>query len=342
MSERDDWLALTREQVIEPGLPICDPHHHLWNHPGSRYLVEEFLADIDGGKAGAACAGHRVTSTVFVECLQFYRPDGPEEMKPVGETEFIDGVAGDYETSNGTVDVAAAIVGFADLTLGREVQAVLEAHLAASKRFCGIRYATAWDASERIHNAHTQPRPGLMQDAKFRAGLACLEPLGLSFDAWLYHPQLAELVELAQDFPGLTIVLDHMAGPLGIGPYAEKREAVFDAWRHALEPLARCANVNIKLGGRSLTMAGFGWHRREAPPGSSELAEAFGPYYRACIDLFGAERCMFESNFPVDRASCSYTVLWNAFKKLSANYSPQQRAALFHDTASRVYRLNGR
>lgn len=334
--DHNPWLARTREAAVEPEMPICDPHHHLWDYPGSRYLAGEFLDDIASEPDG----GHRLVSTVFVECLQFYRAQGPEELRPVGETEFIDSIAGPYAARIGTTEVAAAIVGFADLTLGPAVQAVLEAHLAASERFRGIRHATAWDASDRVHNAHTRPAEGLMRTAQFRAGLACLERLGLSFDAWLYHPQLPELVELAHAFPGLTIVLDHMAGPLGIGPYSDSRDAVFAVWRKGLSELARCENVHVKLGGRTMTMAGFGWHRREAPPGSAELAQAMGPYYRSCIELFGFERCMFESNFPVDRASCSYTILWNAFKRLSADYSPTERAALFHDTATRVYRLS--
>ena len=338
MADHHAWLALTREPVIEPELPLCDPHHHLWDYPGSRYLVEEFLGDL--GADGTD--GHRVVSTVFVECLQFYRSGGPDDLKPVGETEFIDGLAGVYATTYGTINVAAAIIGFADLSLGAAVEPVLEAHMNASRRFRGVRHATAWDASEQVHNAYTRPTRDLMQSERFRAGLACLESLGLSFDAWLYHPQIPELTELAHAFPGLTIVLDHMAGPLGIGPYSGQRNEVFAAWRDGLSGLARCGNVYVKLGGRTMSMAGFGWHRRDTPPGSAELADAIGPYFRTCIELFGAERCMFESNFPVDRAGCSYTVLWNAFKRLSANYSTAERASLFRDTAARVYRLNNR
>ncbi len=278
---------------------------------------------------------------MFVECRQFYRGDGPVDLKPVGETEFVDRLAGPVETRFGVSDVAAGIVGFADLSLGPAVQPVLEAHMEASVRFRGVRHASAWHESERIHNAHTNPPQGLLGSSAFRQGLACLEKLGLSFDAWLYHPQLAELAELARLFPNLSIVLDHMAGPLGIGPYSGHREEVFAAWRGALAELAQCANVAVKLGGLTMTMSGFGWHKREAPPGSEELAQAMGPYYQACIELFGPGRCMFESNFPVDRASCSYTVLWNAFKRLSSGYSAAERAALFHDTASRIYRLDG-
>jgi predicted TIM-barrel fold metal-dependent hydrolase len=333
MADREKWLSLTIEEAIEPELLICDPHHHIWDHPGSRYLIDEFSADIGGG--------HRVDKTVFVECRQFYRSDGPEAFRPVGETEFIDRIAGPVNTLYGVTDVAAGIVGFADLSLGSAVQPVIEAHLEASRRFRGVRHASAWDASDRVHNAHTNPPQYLFQDPEFRVGLACLERQGLSFDAWLFHPQIPELTDLALAFPGLTIVLNHMAGPLGIGPYAENRDKEFASWKHSMAGLARCANVYVKLGGRCLTMAGFGWHKREAPPGSAELAEAIGPYYRTCIEYFGPEHCMFESNFPVDRASCSYTVLWNAFKRLTQGYSASERAALFHDTASRVYRFQG-
>jgi L-fuconolactonase len=210
----------------------------------------------------------------------------------------------------------------------------------ASKRFRGLRYTSAWDASERIHNSHTNPPKDLLQSREFRAGFACLSKLDLSFDAWVYHPQIPELADLARAFPEVTIVLDHIGGPLGIGPYADKREGVFALWRKNLAELAQCANVVVKLGGLTMTMSGFGWHRRDAPPGSVELAEAMGPYYRTCIEYFGVERCMFESNFPVDRASCSYTIQWNAFKRLTRGYSQTERSALFHDTATRIYRLD--
>jgi len=331
VNDRDAWLALTLEEAIEPDLPICDPHHHLWDYPGSRYLLDEFVEDIGGG--------HRIVKTVFVECGQFYRTGGPEEFHPVGETEFVDLVAGPAQTDSGLTEVAAGIVGFADLSLGSTVKEVLDAHLEASPRFRGVRHASAWDENDRVHNAHTNPPSGLLGEPSFRAGLACLEARGLSFDAWLYHPQIPELTDLARAFPDLTIVLDHMAGPLGIGPYSGHREEVFGQWSSNMAELASCGNVSVKLGGLTMSMSGFGWHKREKPANSSELAEAMGPYYRACIEYFGVERCMFESNFPVDRVSCSYTVLWNAFKRLSSGYSKTERSALLHDTASRVYRL---
>jgi predicted TIM-barrel fold metal-dependent hydrolase len=327
MTNQTPWLQRTTEDVIEPHLLICDPHHHLWELPGSRYLVDELLTEI---------GGNHVNKTVFVECLQMYRKDGPQELRPIGETEFVEQIT---RASEGDVRVAAGIVGFADLTLGSAVQPVIEAHMNASERFRGIRYTTAWDASEQIRNSHTNPSKGLLQSEAFRAGLACLSHLGLTFDAWVYHPQIPELTSLAQAFPETTFVLDHIGGPLGIGPYAGKRDEVFASWRKNMIELAGCANVVVKLGGLTMTMSGFGWHKRDAPPGSIELAEAMGPYYRSCIECFGVERCMFESNFPVDRASCNYTIQWNAFKRLTQDYSQAERSALFHDTAARIYRL---
>ena len=329
MSDRQSWLKLTVEEALEPELLICDPHHHLWDHPGNRYLLDEFQQDIGNG--------HRVVTTVFVECLQGYRENGPDSLRPVGETQFVERLVNQQRGSK--TAIAAGIVGFADLSLGAEVQATLEAHMQASERFRGIRHASAWHSSDTIHNAHTNPPEGLLLDKQFLEGFACLRDKQLSFDAWLYHHQIPELIGLARAFPEVSIILNHMAGPLGIGPYSDRRQEVFNEWQNALAELASCENVFVKLGGRAMTMSGFGWHKSRTPPGSAELAKAMAPYCHASIDLFGPDRCMFESNFPVDRASCSYTVLWNAFKRLTRKYSDSETAALFHDTASSVYRL---
>ncbi len=331
-TERETWLMLAMEDPIDPDLPICDPHHHLWDRPNNRYLLEELLQDIGGG--------HHITKTVFVECRSMYRKDGPQEMQPVGETEFVQGVVAQSASGQyGITTVAAGIVGFADLTLGTAVVPVLEAHIAASRdRFRGIRHISAWDANTDIRSYRNLPK-GLLLDPKFREGFACLQKYGLSFDAWLYHPQLMELVDLARTFPDIPIIVDHIGGPLGIGPYAEKREEVFEEWKHGIAALATCPNVVVKLGGLGMPLCGFGWNERSTPPGSAELAETMIPYYRWCIEQFGVDRCMFESNFPVDKISYSYTVLWNAFKRISKGFPPEDRAALFHDTAVKAYRL---
>jgi L-fuconolactonase len=320
------------EDVLEPERPICDPHHHLWDHPGRRYLLDELLAD--------AGSGHNVVTTVFVECMSMHRASGPGEMRPVGETEFVNGIAAMSASGGfGRTRVASGIVSFADLALGERVGAVLDAHLAVSPRFRGIRHAAGWDASDKIRNSHTNPPPGLLGDARFRRGFAELAPRGLTFDAWLYHPQLPELADLAKAFPDTTIILDHFGGPLGIGPYAGRRAEVFSVWKTAIRALADCPNVVVKLGGLVMPLNGFGFHKREPPIGSIELAEATRDWYLHTIECFGVERCMFESNFPVDKVSVSYRVLWNSFKRLTANFSAAERAALFHDTAARVYRL---
>ncbi|MFM8354918.1 MAG: amidohydrolase family protein [Gammaproteobacteria bacterium] len=330
--QANEWLAQVQEPAIEPDLPICDPHHHLWDHPGSRYLLDELLADTG--------SGHNVVSTVFVECASMYRAEGPEALRPVGETEFVNGVAAMTASGGyGPIRACAGIVSFADLLLGSDVGAVLDAHQQASPRFRGIRHAASWDADERVRNAHTNPPRGLLLDATFRRGFAELGRRGLSFDAWLYHPQIRELTDLAHAFPDVTIIFDHFGGPLGIGPYAGQREHIWPVWQRDVAALAACPNVYAKLGGLVMPINGFGFHRAERPATSDEIVAATGRYYRHAIDCFGVERCMFESNFPVDRQSCSYPVLWNAFKKLVADASAREKQWLFHDTAARAYRL---
>ncbi len=285
--------------------------------------------------------GHKVLSTVFVECMSGYRTEGPEKMRPAGETEFVNAIAEESLLHDSGMAMAAGIVGFADLTLGGAVAPVLEEHIAASPdRFRGIRHACGWDASPDVRNSHTNPPEHLYLDAAFREGFGCLETRDLTFDAWLYHTQLTDLIDLARAFPGVTIILDHFGGPLGIGPYAGKREQIFDEWKKRIEELAQCPNVIMKLGGLAMPINGWGWHKREQPPTSEALATATAPYYHFCIEQFGAERCMFESNFPVDKASCSYTTLWNSFKRIADKCTATEKAALFHDTAARVYKLN--
>ena len=327
-----EWLAQVSEDIIEPDRPICDPHHHLWDHPNSRYLLDELIADTG--------SGHNVVSTVFVECASMYRADGAEALRPVGETEFVNGVAAMSASGGyGAMRACAGIVSYADLTLGSAAGEVLDAHIAASPRFRGIRHAAGWDASDAVRNSHTNPNQQLLASPAFREGFAELHRRGLSFDAWLYHPQIPELTGLARAFPDTTIIFDHFGGPLGVGPYAGQREAIFTQWRQDVAELASCENVYAKLGGLVMPINGFGFHKRERPATSDELVAATDRYYRHAIDCFGVQRCMFESNFPVDKASCSYAVLWNSFKKLVADASETEKAWLFHDTAAAAYRL---
>jgi len=333
-AEHKAWLAQVTEEPMAPELPICDPHHHLWNWPGHflHYLLEDLLRD---------AKGHNVVSTVFVECSSSYRPEGPQEMRPVGETEFVEGIAaGCAADSACPTAVAAGIVGHADLRLGERVAPVLEAHLAASpERFRGIRHICAWHPSQEPPPAYMNPPEGLMRNSAFRKGLACLLKHGLSFDSWAYFTQLGEVADLARAFPNLTIICDHLGGVMGIGPYTGKWDEVLAQWKGGIKELAACPNVFMKLGGLAMTLSGFGWHERAQPPGSRRLAEATAPYIRFAIESFGVRRCMFESNFPVDKVSCSYRVLWNSFKRVVNDFSQDEKAHLFHDTAAKVYKI---
>ncbi len=331
------WLSQVEEEILDPHRAICDPHHHLWDYPDSdsdqrRYLLDEILSDTG--------SGHNIVSTVFVECGSMYRVDALAGFEVVGETEFVNGIAAQSASGQyGETRVAAGIVGMADLRLGAAVREVLEKHQRASDRFKGIRHSAAWDASSEIRVSHAVPGASLMADSMFRQGFRVLAEMDLTFDAWLYHPQIPELTDLARTFPETTIILDHFGGPLGIGPYAGKRSEVFDQWRKSIADLATCPNVVAKLGGLVMPINGFGFHKREQPATSDELVNATRDYYLHTIDCFGPTRCMFESNFPVDKASCSYHVLWNAFKKLIAPFSELEKKALFHDTAVSIYRL---
>ena len=330
----ETWLAKQpREAILDPALPIIDTHHHFWDRPDHRYLLDELRAVL--------ATGHNIVATIFLECRSMYRAAGPREMRPVGETEFVSGIAAMSESGGyGPVQVAAGIVGYADLTLGDRVEPVLKAHIrAGGGRFRGVRHSAGWDASDVIGNSRADMRPHLYRQPEFRAGLARLAALGLSFDAWLYHPQLADVAELARAVPAAKIIMGHAGGVLGYGPYAGKRDEVFAAWKSAMTELAACPNVVVKLGGMMRRLAAFDYGTSPVPPSSEELAGYWRPYMGTCIELFGAERCMFESNFPVEKVGTGYAVLWNAFKRIAAGASAEEKLALFSGTARRVYRL---
>jgi predicted TIM-barrel fold metal-dependent hydrolase len=330
----ETWLAKqAKELILEPELPIVDPHHHLWDHANHRYLLDELVADTG--------TGHNITATVYIDCRSMYRTDGPAEMQPVGETEFANGVAAMSASGlYGPTRACAGIISYVDMTLGKRARAVLEAHVAAGNgRFRGIRHAGGWDASADVRNSHTNPPQGLYGHANYREGVAELGALGLTYEAWQYHPQLKEVTALARAVPQTTMILNHCGGPLGIGPYA-KHDAVFAAWKADLVELAGCPNVVVKLGGLGMDIGPFVDHmRKPAPPTSLEIADAWGPWIKTCIEVFGADRCMFESNFPVDKISTGYAVLWNAFKLMASGASPAEKMALFSGTAKSVYKL---
>jgi len=325
----DDWLNLSKEAPLDAHTPIFDPHHHLWDRGGHTYLPDQFNAD---------AKGHALLATVYVECRSRYWTHGPEHLRPVGEIQYVAELVTD-RTGPTHTSLCAGIVGFADLSLGDDVEAVLQAHEETGQgRFKGIRYATAWDADPAIHAAYPS-HAGILRETKVQAGARRLAERGLSLDTWVYFRQLDDVVALARACPDLVIVVDHCGGPLGIGPYAERRQEVFAEWRSAMEAFKPLNNVFMKFGGLAMPIAGFAWRKRPEPPTSQTLAEAWRPYFEVCLDVFGPARCMFESNFPVDRTGCSYTSLWNAFKTLAQNLSPDERQSLLRGTAQRVYRL---
>ena len=330
------WLAKRpTEAALEPDLPIIDPHHHFWDTPHrGQYFLPDLLADI-----GTA---HNIVSTVFLECQAMYRKDGPVEMRPVGEVEFVAGIAAMSASGNyGPCRVAEGIIGHADLTIGARVRDVLEAQIkAGGGRFRGIRYGVSWDPNPAVQNfVSRNVVPGILKDPRFREGFSQLSKLKLSFESWQYHPQVPDAIELARAFPDTTIILNHVGGVLGVGPYNGRRQEILASWRKDIAELAKCPNVNVKLGGVGMTSFGFAFHDRDYPPTSHELAEAWKMYIEPCIESFGVDRCMFESNFPPDKQSCGYTELWNAFKILTAGSSAAEKKALYSGTAARVYNL---
>ena len=337
-SKNQAWLEMVKETALEPDLPICDPHHHLWDGVSRRvqprYLLDEILEDVNGG-------GHNIVSTVFIECGAMFKKDGPENYRCVGETEFVNGIAAMSASGGyGKCRVAAGIIGTVDLRIGDAAAGVLDAHLAAGGgRFRGIRHGAFWHQSPVIENHRTEPPDGLMLREDFRAGFKHLAPRKLTFEVWCAHTQIPEATSLARAFPDTTLILDHFGGPCGIGPYAGKQDEVFADWKTKIDELAKCQNVVVKLGGLNMEVNGYGWEHRPKPPTSAELAQATRRYFDYAIEKFGPARSMFESNFPVDKLSCGYTVLWNSFKLLSKGFSADERALMFRGTAERVYRL---
>ena len=339
-AEQRAWLDKGYEPALDPDQLIVDAHHHLWVDDPTYHLWERphgdyTLADLRADAGG----GHRVVQAVYLECMASYRSDGPEELRPVGETEAVAATAAESERTADEGVVIAGIVGFADLR-SPMVDAVLEAHVeAGGGRFRGVRHITSYGPSPELSKAYTKPNPGMMGEAAFRNGVAALGRAGLSYDAWLYHPQIPELTDLARALPEVQIVLNHLGGPLDVGPYAGRRTEVLADWRASMADLATCPNVAVKLGGIGNPFLGPAWQHRPEPASSEELAALWGDEIRWVIEQFGADRCMFESNFPVDRRSFTYNALWNADKRIVAAASPDEKAAVFHGTARRVYRL---
>jgi predicted TIM-barrel fold metal-dependent hydrolase len=328
----EDWLASLTEEIVEPGIPIIDPHHHLWRRPGSSpYLLENLWADTG--------SGHKVVKTVFVECHSEYRKDGPEHERSLGETEFVAAQASASEADPAKATIAG-IVGRVDLSRGDGLKELLEQHITlAGGRFRGIRDAGASAEHPEVLRIAGRAARDHYQRQAFRDGVKLLGSMGLTFDTWHYHYQNRDFLDLAKACPDTTMILDHFGTPLGVGPYATKKAEIFEAWKQDIADIAACPNVVAKLGGMAMPDNGFGWDTRATPPSSDEFCEAQRDYYLHTIDCFGPDRCMMESNFPVDRWSISYQVLYNGLKKIVSDFSDSEKNAMFHDTAARIYSI---
>ena len=333
------WIDKIQEEIIEPGLPIIDPHHHLWHGPVQeqgdnnpyRYLLEDLWNDTG--------SGHEIKKTVFIDCGQEYYEEGPQEFKPVGETEFVVEIAKQAQLDPLKSQISG-IIGHVDMMLGDSAREVLEAHNEKGEGlFRGIRHSGGWDANEAVKNAHSEPTEQIYLEDKFQRGLQQLINLNMVFDTWHYHNQISDLTVLAKALPNLRIVHDHFGGPLGIGPYEGKKDLVFGKWKDDISALSECPNVYSKLGGLAMPINGWNLHKRDLPATSDELVNLHKAYYSHTIKSFGVERCMFESNFPVDKQSISYHVLWNAFKKMSLGFSDEEKSYLFYETAKDFYSL---
>jgi L-fuconolactonase len=333
-TDREAWLRLVKEDIVDPEREIVDPHHHLWRDRGllPTYLLDELWADTG--------SGHNVVKTVFLECHAEYLADGPKHLQPIGETAFVANQATESAKGGPGKAEIAGIVAHADLRLGEQLEEALGQHEEAGRGlFRGIRHAGARDEDPEALMIPGRAPEGLYQDADFQLGVERLGALGYSYDTWHYHHQNQSFAALARAVPGTTMVLDHFGTPLGVGRFAGQRAEIFEQWKQDVAEIARCKNVVAKLGGLAMPDNGFGWMNRDLPPTSDEFVAAQAPYYLHMIDCFSPERCMFESNFPVDRLSISYHVLWNGLKKIARDFSEDEKDSMFRGTASRVYRL---
>ena len=337
--EIENWINGVKEEIIDPDMEIIDPHHHLWHGPEDppgvkesyRYLLEDLWSDTS--------SGHNIKKTVFIDCGQEYYEEGPERFKPVGETEFVVEIAKQGRQNPDKAQIAG-IIGHANMMLGSSVKEVLEMHQEKGEGlFRGIRHAGGWDEDERVRNAHSHPTPHIYLEDNFQQGLEELSSLGMVFDTWHYHNQIKDLTKLAKNLPNLTIVHDHFGGPLGIGPYEGKRDEIYEQWKEDTYELSQCVNVFAKLGGLAMPINGWDWHRKDLPATSDEIVAEQARYYMHTLDCFGADRSMFESNFPVDKQSVSYHVIWNAYKKMTIHLGDNEKRKLFYETANKVYKL---
>lgn len=324
------WLDKLQEEILDPELPIIDPHHHLWVRNGYTYLMPELASDL--------ASGHNIVATVYAECHSMYRKDADEQQRSIGETEFVRGQAAMSASGEfGPTRACDVMFGNVDLTLGNAIEPTLEQHIDASGgRFRGVRLSSGWHTDAKVGNVVEQAN--LLIDTRVDAAITILEERGLSLDCWLYHTQLDEVAQVADAHPDLTIILNHVGTPILGGPYKGKTDEVFSAWKTSILQLSKRQNILVKLGALPIRMPSYEGDRT-LPPGSAEVAAAWRPWIETCIEAFGPSRSMYESNFPVQKRWCSYQVCWNAFKRISEGASQSEKADLFSGVAARAYRI---
>lgn len=333
----DPWLEQVREDIVEPGREIIDPHHHLWQRGlGWNYMLDDLWRDTG--------SGHKVVKTVFMECHAFYDKDAPAHLQSLGETRTVAAICRESRGHGPGKPPVAALVGHVDLRLAGQSETLLRdviaLHQEAGGGFLrGFRHAGAHDSNSDKFFIRPRAPAYLYGQEAFRQGMRVLADLGLTYDTWHYHHQNQDYCELARAVPECTMILDHFGTPLGVGVYAGCRDEIFQQWKDDIREISRCPNVYAKLGGMAMPDNGYGWDKAQLPPDSDEFVRKQKRYYLHAIECFGPERCMFESNFPVDRWSLSYHVLWNGLKKMVADFSPAEKHAMFYGTAERIYHL---
>ena len=346
--------------------PIIDPHIHQWdllntprilswpkrllgwnrnfyetvirlaaNETDKRYVGRpDFVAhDYLPADYAMDAAGLPITHVVHVEAEWRDR----EGLGPVGETRWLN------DLFVGSAIKLGGIVGFVELERA-DAADLIAAHKQASARFAGVRQMLAFDLDQGI--MRFCPRPYLSRDSHWLKGLSLLEQHHLSFDAWFFHHQLDELVVLAKAFPGITFVLDHMGTPIGVGGQfasygrtESARDVTLRTWQMHLHELAELPNVMVKLSGLFMPVVGWGYEHRDTPPTQEELLNTAGPLFDFVLQTFGVDRCMFASNFPMDKVSLSLSQLYQFYGALVAHYPEESRRKLFHDNAARIYRI---
>ena len=333
--------ASSFEEILFPALPIIDTQHHLVDRVSDkiapvlglrRFLIDDYV-DYLGTR-------HNVVASIAVEGRSMYRTGGPAEMRSVGETEFLNGQAAMAASGlYGRCLVGAGIIANVDFRLGEKIGALIDAHRAAApQRLRGFRQSALWDADPSILGDIFDGGEHLYRQDAFVEGFRHFARTDFSFEAFVLAPQLPDVVHLARLFPDTQIILNHSGQPIGVGAHSGRLGEEYPQWRRDMAALAACENVSVKLGGLGSYLMGLDSFRSDPPATSDRMATDWAPYVEVAIELFGARRCMFESNRPTDDTG-TFDSLCNAYKKMTAGCSADERAEIFAGTALRIYRL---